>query len=299
MLDWDDLRYFLAVVKDGSLSAAARSLGVAQPTVGRRVAAFEQRLGAKLFNATPKGQVLSVTGQRMLAHVEQMEREALAAFHVARGRDSGLSGAICLTSSEWMVQSVLGPMFAPFMLRHPQIQLELLAETRHLNLVRREADLAIRPSAFEHREVVQVRLGSIAFGLYASDSYLATRGAPNFERQCEGHHLIAMSETLTKIPDVTWLPQVAARAQVIARCNGRQPMVVLAAAGVGLACLPRFIGDATPALRLVSVREPGPWRPLWLGVNRQARKIPRVRACIEFASQRFAALQPSLHPELP
>lgn len=95
MLDWDDLRYFLAVAREGSLSAAARALGVAQPTVGRRLSAFETTLGAKLLVATPTGQQLSPTGLRLLAHAEQMERAALAAERAASGRDSGLSGAWC------------------------------------------------------------------------------------------------------------------------------------------------------------------------------------------------------------
>ncbi|HEX9641676.1 MAG TPA: LysR family transcriptional regulator [Candidatus Krumholzibacteria bacterium] len=103
MLDWDDLRYFLAVARSGTLSAAARVLRVTQPTVGRRMAAFEKRLGAKLFVQTPAGHVLSQTGTRLLEHAERMESDALAAERVASGRDSGLSGLVRITASEWLV----------------------------------------------------------------------------------------------------------------------------------------------------------------------------------------------------
>jgi DNA-binding transcriptional LysR family regulator len=296
MLDWDDLRYFLAVARGGSLSAAARALAVAQPTVGRRINAFEGRLGARLFAATPAGQTLSPTGQRMLVHAEQMERDALAAERVASGRDAGLSGPVCITASEWLIRSVLGPLLAPFISAHPELQLELLAEARHLSLVRREADIAIRPSKFEQQEIVQRQVAVIAFGLYASDGYLARNGTPDFERGCEGHTLIAMSESLGKIPDVEWLPAIASEARVVARSNGREPMATMAAAGIGITCLPRFIGDATPGLRLLPAPGPAPQRPLWLGAHRDARAVPRVKASIAFLGECIGRLRAVLAP---
>lgn len=298
MLDWDDLRYFLAVARHGSLSAAARSLEVAQPTVGRRISALERELGARLFVATPSGQALSATGQRMLAHAEQMDRDALAAEHIAFGRDAGVSGPVRVTASEWMIASVLAPLVAPFLASHPLLSLELLAEARHLSLVRREADLALRPSEFEQPEIVQRRIASVAFGLYASDAYLARHGTPNFASLCEGHRLIAMSEHLRKIPDVEWLPRVAARAQVVARCNGRQPMAALATAAVGMTCLPRFIGDATPGLRHLPTPVPEPTRPLWLGVHRDTRAVPRIERSLRFLAESIGRLQSALHPDM-
>jgi len=296
-MDWDDLRYFLAVAQAGSLSAAARSLGVAQPTVGRRISAFERSLGARLFVATPSGQNLSATGRRLLQHAEQMEQNALAAERILSGRDAGVSGPVCVTASEWLIQSVLAPLLAPLSSRHPELALELLAEARHLSLVRREADIALRPSRFEQQEVIQRELAVVAFGLYASDTYLAEHGSPDFERQCEGHTLIGMSEALGKVPDVDWLPQIAARARVVVRANGREPMLRLAAAGLGLTCLPRFLGDAAPGLRRLDTPPPAPQRQLWLGVHRDARGVPRVKACVRFLSEAFARLRPALHPD--
>jgi DNA-binding transcriptional LysR family regulator len=296
MLDWDDLRYFLAVARAGSLSAAARALAVAQPTVGRRISAFERRLGARLFVATPAGQTLSATGRRTLQHAEQMEQDALAAERILTGRDAGLSGPVCITASEWLIQSVLGPLLAPLAARYPELQLELLAEARHLSLSRREADIAIRPSRFEQQEVVQREIAIIAFGLYASDAYLAQHGTPEFERQCEGHALIGMSAALGKVPDVDWLPRVAARARVVVRTNGREPMAKMAAAGIGIACLPCFVGDATPGLRRLPAPGPVPERQLWLGVHRDARAVPRVKASAAFLSESIARLRPALRP---
>jgi DNA-binding transcriptional LysR family regulator len=296
MLDWDDLRFFLAVARDGSLSAAARTLHVAQPTVGRRIAAFEQKLGARLFVHTPSGQVVSATGRRLVAHAERMELDALAALRVATGRDVGLRGRVCITASEWLIGSVLGPLIAPLVARHPELEIELVADVRHLSLVRREADLAIRPSKFEHQEVVQRAIAVVGFGLYASDGYLSRHGAPDFARHCEGHTLVAMSESLGKIPDVDWLPTFTSRARVVVRTNGRAPMATMAAAGIGITCLPRFVGDATPGLRLLPTPTPGPERQLWLGVHRDARAVPRVKATMAFLAQSIERLRPALRP---
>ncbi|HEX2877108.1 MAG TPA: LysR family transcriptional regulator [Polyangiaceae bacterium] len=296
MLDWDDLRYFLAVSRAGSLSAAARVLGVTQPTVGRRISALQRQLGAKLFTPTAIGQELAPSGRRLLAHAERMEVEGVAAERAMTGRDAGLKGRVRLTSSEWMIGAVLGPLLRPFVVLHPELELELVADVSHLNLTRRDADLAIRPSRFQQPDVVQREVAVVAFGLYASDAYLAEQGMPDFARQAEGHRLIAMSETLTKIPDLHWLPALTAKARVVARTNGREPMARMAAAGIGMTCLPRFLGDATPQLRLLTTPSPGPERQLWLGCHRDVRAIPRVKATIEFLAEALARLRPALQP---
>ena len=299
MLDWNDLRFVLAVAREGSMSAAALQLGVAQPTVGRRLAALEAQLGAKLFQHLPTGQALSSTGQRLIAHAERMEQEALSVERVAAGRDAGLRGRVTITASEWLIGAVLGPALGPFSEAHGELELELLADVRHLSLTRRDADIALRPSKFEQQGVVQRRVASVSFGLYASDGYLAKHGQPNFAAQCSGHSLIAMSESLTKIPDLGWLKQVAARARVAVRTNGRAPMATMAQSGLGLACLPRFMGDATPGLRLLHPPVAGPERPLYLGAHRDTLETPRVRASVDFLSRAFGRLKSALCPSAP
>ncbi len=297
MLDWDDLRFFLAVSRAGSMTAAASELGVAQPTVGRRLAALEQRLGAKLLQHLPSGQALSTTGQRLVAHAEQMEQSALAVERVATGRDVGLRGRVVITASEWLVARVLGPALAPLCAEHPELELELLADPRHLSLARRESDLALRPSRFKEAAVVSRRVAALSFGLYASSVYLAEHGAPDFGAGAAGHRLIAMSESLTEIPDRPWLAKIASRARVVARANGRLAQVALAEHGVGLVCLPRFLGDLSAGLHALATPEPGPERALWLGAHRDARSVPRVATTIEFLARALARLKPALCPQ--
>lgn len=296
-LNWDDLRFFLAVARHGSHSAAARALGVTQPTIGRRMTAFERQLGAKLFVATRLGQELSATGRELRVHAERMDLDALAAERASAGRDLGIRGKVSITASEWLVGGLLAPQVAPFAARHPELELELIAEPRHLSLMRREVDVALRPSRFEDDDVVQRKVGTISFGLYASGAYLARQGQPNFARHCHGHRLISMSTSLTKIPDLEWLPALTHEATVAMRCNGREAMATLASAGVGIACLPRLLGDRSPNLRLLFPPGDAPVRPLWLGVHRDARALPRIRATVGFLAETIERLRATLAPD--
>ena len=294
MQNWDDLRYFLAVAREGSMSAAARTLGVAQPTVGRRLAAFERRLGARLFEAHASGQSPTATGRRLRAHAEAMEADVLAALRVASGRDAGIRGLVRVTASEWLIEGVLGNLVAPLIDRHPELTVELIADVKHVSLTRREAEIAIRPSRFQEPDVVALEVATLGFGLYASDGYLAAHGMPSFDDQCEGHRLIAMSESLGKVPDVEWLPKVAGRAHVVVRTNGRLPMRKLAESGVGLACLPHFLGDASQGLRRLAPPIAEPSRALWLGVHRETRAVARVKATVAILRDGLRRLGPAL-----
>ncbi len=300
MLDWDDLRFFLAVARHGTMSQAARALRVAQPTVGRRIAAFERKLGARLLTRSGAGWALSPAGQSMLPNAEEMEAQALAAENRASGRDSGLEGVVRLTASEWMIAAVLGPCLTPLLARHPGLSIDVLAEARKVNLFRREADIALRPSKFQQLEVFQRAVAVIQFGLYVSDEYLARKGRPDFATSGQGHALVAAgAEMGTTIVDVTWIPQFLGRAGVAARTNGRLGMAALAAAGIGIACLPRVLGDATHGLRLLSTPEPPPRRQLWMGVHRSTRKVRRVKAATDFLADALARLGRTLDPPAP
>jgi len=297
MLDWDDLRYLLAVARHGTLSAAARGLKVTQPTVGRRIASFEERLGARLLERSGGRWSLTQVGRDVLAHAEAMQEHALAAESLASGRDRGVSGQVTITASEWVARSVLGPALGPLLARHPGLCVELIADARHLSLVRREADIALRPSPFTHQEVTARELATIEFGLYASHVYLARCGTPDFARGCVGHVLIGMSDGMGKsLADHSWLPLLAAKARVAVRSNGREPMLSMAAAGLGLVVLPRVLGDAEPALRLLETPGPAPLRKLWVGVHRTARSTPRIRASLDHLVRSFERQKRALWP---
>jgi DNA-binding transcriptional LysR family regulator len=297
MLDWDDLRFFLAVARHRTMSEAARTLRVAQPTVGRRIAGFERKLNARLFVRSGSGWALSPAGRGMLANAEAMEAQALAAENRASGRDAGLDGEVRITASEWLIATVLGPCLTPFLAGHPALSIDLVAEARKLNLFRREADIALRPSKFQQLEVYQRAIAVIQFGVYASDHYLARMGLPDFVAKGQGHALVAAGTGMgTTIVDIEWLPPLLGRARVAARTNGRLGMAALAAAGIGIACLPRALGDATPGLRLLPTAKPGPRRQLWMGVHRSARSVPRMRTVADHLIDAFGRMSATLDP---
>jgi DNA-binding transcriptional LysR family regulator len=274
-MNWDDYRFFLAVARRGTLSAAARELGVSQPTVGRRIAALERRLGAQLYVRRPDGFALSDAGGQMLEHAERIERDVLGAERRVSGRDVGLRGVVRITASEWLCTSLLPPIVRDVLARHPHLELELVADTRRLDLARREADLALRPRRFEQATIVQRRVGAVAFGLYAAPPYLASHGLP---RPGDGGGQIVIS-MLDGVGDVVreWLGATLPRASRAVRTNGRDAMLTLAVAGVGLACLARPVGDAIAGLVHVAIDPPPPSPDLWLGMHRDARATPRIR----------------------
>lgn len=296
MLDWDDLQFFLAVARHGTLSAAARALRVTQPTVGRRISAFEARLGTLLFERSGVGLTLSAVGRALLVHAEHMHDHALYAETLATGRSAGVSGSVRITAAEWVARSLLGPLLGPLLARHPGLTIELIADPRHLSLVKREADLALRASRFTHPEIVQREVARLQFGLYASDAYLARYGMPSFAHGCAGHQFIQMTDGLANLADYEWLPALAPNARVSVRTNGREPMATMALAGLGITCLPRFLGDATKGLRRIATPTPSPERKLWLGVHRAARATPRVRATLDFLSDALRGLDTALAP---
>lgn len=293
-MNWDDLRFFLAVSRHGTLSAAAHELRVTQPTVGRRISALERRIGAQLFARSSAGFVITAAGSHALLLAERMEQDALAVERQLAGRDEGVRGMVRVTASEWLVTSVLAPLAASLLAVHPHLRLELISDVRHLNLAQREADIALRPRRFEQKGVVQRSTSRLAFGLYATHGYLAAHGSPATARG-RGHVLIAMNEETGDVAR-SWLEAVLPHAERALTTNGRDAMLALARAGAGIACLARVVGDSCPEFQRIALSPSGPEPTLWLGLHRDVRSVPRVRAVVTHLTSRLRALAPRLCP---
>lgn len=295
-LDWADVPVVLAVARTGSLSAAAAVLGITQPTVSRRIAACEARIGARLFARTSRGVAVTAAGARLIERAERANRELVAAESAVAGPDSAIAGEIRLTASEWLCDRVLARAAARLIAVHPRISIELIAGARWLNLPEREADVAIRPVRYKHHSVTQSRLAAVSYALYASPAYLAERGEPDWSRRLVGQRIAVMTQSPGQsIADVKWLARVGSGAAIAGRCNGRDALAEMAAAGAGIVCLPRLVGDATAGLRRLGGPAP-PRRTLWLGVSRACRGLPRVRALIDHMRATFAELEDRLAP---
>lgn len=296
MLDWDDLRFFLALARHGSLSAAAKDLHVAQSTVGRRLVSLEANLGVRLLNRTPDGYAPTQAGEGVRAHAERLEAEALSLERTVGGRDVRMAGLVRVTCPEAVATHILAPGLASLHSEQPDIMIELIPNPRELSLSMREADISVRLRKPDQHDLVVRRIGTIAFGVYASASYLDMHGGVAFGDGCPGHHLITQSEDMKDSSVAGWLSDHAPRARVAMQTSSHEAAVMSAIHGGGLACLARFRADREPALQRLATPLPVPTASIWLVVHRDNRQTPRIRAVLTHITERVRQMAPQLYP---
>jgi DNA-binding transcriptional LysR family regulator len=295
-LDWNDLRDFLAISRHRTLSAAADALGVQQSTMGRRLKALEARVGAKLLQRTPAGFVLTIAGKAILDNVERIESEAHAIERAISGKDIRLEGMVRLTAIEDLTVEVLTPILADFHVLYPGITLELITDSRQLSLSKGEADIALRLSRFTQHDLTVRKVADFAFAAYASSAYIAARGTPDFSCGAPGHRLLLPQEDMAGSPQGQWFANLTSAATLALRANSLYMLVAAAEAGMGLVCLPRFLGDPS-RLMLLKTSDAAPSRELWLGVHRDIREAPRFRVTTEFLAVGLKQQSARLNPQ--
>ena len=276
-LNWDDLRYFLAAAREGTLAGAARVLRVEHTTVGRRIAALERALGAALVLRRSDGLSLTRLGERFFPQAEQLER-AISAM-----RELVVSEAVRVRLA---VPSGFTHYFTAELTRlareHPGLSLEILSGARQLDLSSGDADIAVRSGPVEDKELIARKLGEAGFSLYAAHSYLALHDAPERVDDLSGHQVIGFHESLASTSASRWLEARAAGAKVVLRSREMIDMLTAAVDGVGLALLPCSLGDAEARLvRLTD--EVVASSPLWLVHRREARLSSELRVVVRFA----------------
>ncbi len=296
MLDWDDLRFFLAVARDGSLSAAAKQLQVAQSTVGRRLASLEASLGVRLLNRTPDGYAPTLAGQEVRQQAERLEAEALSLERSVGGRDVRLAGPVRVTCSETMASQILAPCFAALHRQHPDILVELIPDPRVVSLSMREADISVRLARSDQHDLVVRRIGQLAFGLYASPGYLQQNGELDFQAGCPGHHLITQLGDIEDTAQTGWLANLAPRARVAMQTSSHEAAVTAAVHDGGVACLGRFRADREVGLIRLAAPMPVPSAEIWLVVHRDNRRTPRIRVALTHITECLRTLAEKLHP---
>ncbi len=282
-MEWSDLRIFLAIAREGTLSAAARRLGQTQPTIGRRLRALETALGHTLFQRTVDGFVLTDEGAAVLGHAERMEEEALAFERQLTGSEAQLEGMLRLSSSDWFGTVMLTPVLAEFGRRHPRVCIELLTDARLYSLPRREADMVFRIKPFDEPEVISRRLLHIRYALYGPTGIDMPRPGDG-----AGAQLVTMDTAFTEMPDTLWLKRVLPNATVAFRSNNREVQAQLCARGAGLAVLPRPLGDATPGIVPIEIGEAPPGRDTFVGYHRDLRRLTRMRELLDLLVERLA-----------
>jgi DNA-binding transcriptional LysR family regulator len=277
--DWDDIRFFLATCREGSLSGAARVLEVDHVTVARRIALLEERLGAKLLGRTPEGFSVTAAGQSILRQCETMETAALNLERLVAGHDTRTAGSVRLTSTDALAYAVIVPCIVALRETHPELQIDLLPGVRALDIARREIDLAVRFSLSRPSgaSLICRKLGAVGFALYASPQYLAARGTPTRGRGLRGHDVITYAGWPKGMgPRFTGESLDGARTTL--RSNDRFVQLKATAVGLGISELACFLGDDCSELVRVWPEQAPMLRSVWLVMHEDLRRTARVRA---------------------
>lgn len=282
-MEWGDVRIFLAVLRKGSFGEAARSLGVSHPTVGRRIKALEAEAQQALFRRTRDGLVLTDAGDRVLALAEAVENSALAMERRLAGNHERLEGILRISSAEWFANYVLAPVLCELTRRHPAIVPEVIASYRLLNLSRRDADIAFRIVPFTEPDIVQRRLMSIPYALYGSPE---TAHITQHNPAAVG--LILMNTAQSHFSDVAWLLDRFPLSRRVFTSTSRAVQAQMCQRGMGIAVLPRPIGDAIAGLQSIPMPEPPPSKDIWVGYHSDLRHMDRLRVMLDIADAMLA-----------
>ena len=284
MIDWDDVRYFLAVARGGSVRAAAEQLRVNHSTVLRRIAQLEERLGAHMFEKLPSGYRLTDAGEEVLEFAHQMEASSNQLETRVFGRDQGVRGLLRVTLAPLLATHLLMPDFADFARLHPEIEMEILSIDEPVNLTNREADVAIR--VVYDRNALPPNLHGVAGpelfgGVYMSRDLLAAWRAGAADR-------IRWVVKDDYLPDWAREGEVPS-AEVPFRTTDVEALIVAVRQGVGMTTLPCFVGDADPLMARVPGSGLHRHGTLWLLSQGETRKTKRVRLFSEFVARRLGA----------
>ena len=292
MDDWNDARLLLAVSRTGSLTAAAKGLRVDHSTVFRRLAALEARLGLPLFERGPGGNYQPTTaGVRAALAAERMEDEALGLARDLAGQDRRLTGRLRVTCSETLAYRLLTRHIAQFRAAQPGIVVELVVDSRVLNLSRREADIALRVARPREGDLWGRKLADVAWTAYGAADYLARLPPLASPVDLGSHPLIGWEEGTTGINAADWLTETAPSSAVVYRTNSLVNQLVAACAGIGLAVLPCYLGDPEPGLARALPGGPVPAlaRELWIVTHQDLRRTARVRAFFDTVTDGIGA----------
>jgi DNA-binding transcriptional LysR family regulator len=277
-MDWEDLRYFSEVARTGSLAGAARALGVNHSTVFRRINRLEEDLGVKLFERHREGYVLSVAGEDMRPSVADIADSIEDMDRRLAGRDLRLTGTLTVTTTDTLVLNFLGAHFAAFRQRYPDVTVEVVLASEFLNLSKRQADVAIRPTLAPPDVLVGRRLATITFAVYGAGVYLKRAGR---KRPLESHEWLGFDSGLAHLAEARWMRERQLGIESRFRANNLLALLGAARAGMGLAVLPCFLADDVGELECLEVLPEGAGSALWMLTHADLRNTARVRAFMD------------------
>jgi DNA-binding transcriptional LysR family regulator len=285
MMEWDDLKYFLAAARCGSLTDAARELKTSAATVGRRIAALESKLGARLFDRQQTGYTLTDSGEAIRLKAEEVEEAVLSVEREALGRDLRANGKVRLAASDDVAAHIIAPHLDQFRRAYPGISLEIIARMDMVNLTRREADVALRGMPPAHGDFIVRRAGSWPFGLYAAKAYARAHGLKPGNTNLSMAEIITWTEEWAHLRGGPWFAKHAPHSRIALASDSRRVHQSACKAGIGVAILPCHLSDRDPDLIRLLPPEDVLSVELWIVVHRDLVRTARVRAVMEFLSE--------------
>jgi DNA-binding transcriptional LysR family regulator len=283
---WDDLRFFLAVARAPSLTAAAKALRVNKSTASRRLAALEKEIGARLVEVRGHRTSLTGEGQRLLEHALGLERRIQEIERDLTARDARLEGKVTLATTDALAREVLVPLLASFIEALPGVRIDVVTGNRALDLQQGLADVALRhgPRPADG-DLVARRICSLAGALYASRAYLRGRGRPERHADLAAHRIVGIHAELADLPAAKLVDALVPQESVALRYGDLGAQVAAVEAGLGIAALPCFVGDQRPLLVRLFPPEEALAQTLWLVWHRDLSRTSRVRALVDHLAQ--------------
>lgn len=280
-IGWELYRSFLGVLKEGSLSGAARALGITQPTVGRHVAALEHALGVLLFTRTPGGLMPTELAQVLRAHAESIESTVASLERTASSQGEGVRGVVRVSCSDVVGVEVLPPIVARLREAHPDLKVELVLTNRVQDLLRREADIAVRMVRPRQEQLVARRIGQIELGLHARRDYLARCGTPRNIGELAGHSIIGYDQVSAFVRSAGKSLQGFTRDSFSLRSDSDLAQLALIRAGAGIGVCQVALARQNTELQRVLARSFSLPLETWVTMHEDLRAIPRCRATFD------------------
>lgn len=302
-MNWDDLRFFLAVAAAGSLSGAAQQLGVNTSTVLRRVSSLEEDLDARLFDRERTGYRLTAAGGRLMAALEPVDQRLSSLARDFAASQAGAQGVVRLAAGETLAAVLIGAAMPALHSAHPDIELEILTDPtlagmpgsapRIANPLR-DVDMALRAARPTQGDMLVRKLGDMAYGLYGSAAYFEAHGRPADINDLAGHHMIGFGAAELPLGPVWWMSRAEKSAEVIFRSSSAATRAEGVRRGAGLAALPCILADRDPALVRVFEPETVGGLELWLIARNDLAHLAHVRAVMDFLVEAVKARKAAL-----
>lgn len=280
-IGWELYRSYLGVLEEGSLSGAARVLGIAQPTVGRHVDALEKALGLILFTRSQTGLLPTEAALALQPFAQAMSHSAAALKRAAESQGSGIQGTVRVTASEVMGLEVLPPIIARLQAAHPGLRVELVLTNRIQDLLHREADIAVRMTQPQQEQLIARRIGALALGLHAHQDYLGKRGTPHSFDELSRHALIGYDEETPYLRALRKQFPVWNRDNFALRTDSDLAQLAMIRAGAGIGVCQVALAARDPALVQVLPGRVALHLETWLTMHEDLRNHPRCKVTFD------------------